>query len=51
MKASKPNNSQKALLRKRGLDPNSFLVIRALYGCVWFLNRSTGKVLIVNKHN
>lgn len=47
----KPDAKQRALLSRRGLDPKDYLVIRALYGCVWFLNRRTGKVLIVNKHN
>lgn len=48
---TEPNEQQKALLRRRGLDWKDYLVVKALYGCVWFIHRKTGRVKIINKHN
>lgn len=47
----KPNAKQRELLRRRGLDWKDYLVAKALYGCVWFIHRKTGRVKIINKNN
>lgn len=51
MEAKKLNTRQRELLKRRGLDPNDYVVVRALYGSVWFKNIHTGKVKIINKNN
>lgn len=47
----KPNAKQRELLRRRGFDWKDYLVAKALYGCVWFIHRKTGRVKIINKNN
>ena len=47
----KPNKLQAELLRRRGLDPKDYVVIRVLYDSVWFKNIHTGYVKIIDKRN
>lgn len=42
---------QKELLKRRGLDPNDYVLVRALYGSVWVKNIHTGTVKIIDKNN
>lgn len=48
----KPLTSRhKELLKRRGLDPNEYVLVRALYGSIWVKNTRTGTVKIIDKLN
>lgn len=42
---------QKELLRRRGLNPKDYVLVKALYGAIWVRNIHTGTVKIINKQN
>ena len=43
--------NQGRLLKKRGMDPNDYVVVRALYGSIWVRNIHTGRIKIIDKQN
>jgi len=47
----KPTYDQGLLLKRRGLDPKDYVVIRVLYGSTWFQNIHTGQIKILDKKN
>lgn len=47
----KPNESQRRILLTRGLDWKDYLVVRALYGSIFFIHKKTGKIKVINKYN
>ena len=47
----KPTYYQGLLLKRRGLDPKDYVVVKALYGSVWFRNVHTGTIKIIDKKN
>ena len=47
----KPDKKQAELLRRRGMDPKDYVVVKVLYGSVWFKNIHTGYIKIVDKIN
>lgn len=47
----KPTYGQGLLLRRRGLDPKDYVVIRALNSSVWFKNIHAGVIKIVDKRH
>ena len=47
----KPNYDQRRMLKVRGLNPEDYMVARALYESVWFRHRPSGKILVINKKN
>lgn len=51
MEGRRPTTRQKELLRRRGLDPNRYIVVRVLYGSVWFKDVHTGMIKIIEKRN
>lgn len=51
MEEQKPNTRQRVLLKRRGLDPKDYVVVKALYGSVWFRNIRTGTIKIIDKKN
>ena len=42
---------QRELLKRRGLDPSEYVLVRALYGSIWVKNIRTGIVKIIDKRN
>ena len=51
MPVKKPTYDQKLMLRRRGLDPKDYVVVRETYGSTWFLNLKTWKYKIIDKRN
>jgi hypothetical protein len=51
MEERRPDQRQRELLKRRGLNPADFVVVRVMYGAVWFRNIHTGMIKIVNKRN
>ena len=47
----KPDKKQREFLRKRGLNPDDYVVVKALYGSLWVKNIHTGTVKILDKKN
>lgn len=46
-----PDVRQRELLKRRGLDPKEYVVVKALYGCVWFKHIPSGRIKIIDKKN
>ena len=42
---------QKLMLRRRGLDPKDYVLIKSTYGALYVRNIHTGVVKILNKRN
>ena len=42
---------QRELLRRRGLNPDNYMVVRQLYGSLFLKDIRTGKIKILNKNN
>lgn len=38
MEAKKPDKNQRVVLRRRGMNPDDYVVVKELYGSVWFKN-------------
>lgn len=51
MEEKKPDKNQRVVLRRRGMNPDDYVVVKELYGSVWFKNIHTGMIKIVNKRN
>lgn len=51
MGEQKPDVRQRELLKRRGLNPADYTVVRVMYSAVWFRNIHTGKIKIINKNN
>lgn len=51
MEAKKMTGNQKAMLKRRGMDPNHYVVVKDIYSALWVKNIFTGSVKILNKHN
>ena len=49
--AKRPDEQQRLLLQRRGYRWRDYVVVKSLYGCVFFRNIHTGRILIINKHN
>lgn len=47
----KPDKNQREVLRKRGLNPDDYVVVKALYGSLWVKNIHSGTVKILDKRN
>jgi len=47
----KPTYYQGMLLKRRGLDPKEYVVVKVFYGSIWFRNVRTGKIKIIDKKN
>ena len=43
--------NQKLMLKRRGMNPDHYVVVKELYSSLWVKNVLTGKVKIINKHN
>lgn len=48
-KNATPTKLQAQLIRKRGLDPKDFVVVKALNYTLFLKNRHTGAVKIIDK--
>ena len=44
-------NNQKVMLRRRGLEPKDYLVIKETYGALYVRNIHTGIMKIINNCN
>ena len=42
--------NQKLMLKRRGMNPNDYVVVKILYGSVWVKNIRTGVVKILDRH-
>ena len=47
----KPNARQRETMRRRGLNPDDYMVVRSLYGSLWLRNIHTGRIKILDKKN
>jgi hypothetical protein len=51
MEVKKLTSNQKTMLKRRGMNPEDFVVVKDLYSSLWIKNIHTGQVKILNKHN
>ena len=51
MEGKKLTSNQKSILKRRGMNPDHYVVVKELYSSLWVKNVLTGKVKIINKHN
>lgn len=42
---------QRELLRRRGMNPDNYVLIRALYSTLYLKDIRTGKIKIITKNN
>ena len=42
---------QRELLRRRGMDPNRYVLVRDLYSTLYLKDTVTGKIKIITKSN
>ena len=45
------DDNQKKMLRKRGLDPKNYLVLRNTYAALWLRDIRDGSMKILDKKN
>lgn len=50
-KGTAPNKLQSSLLRRRGLDPKCFVVVKDTYAALYVRDLRTGMIKIFNKNN
>lgn len=50
-KKMKFTSNQKAMLRRRGLDPKDYEPIKETYGALYIKNIHTGVTKVLNKNN
>ena len=48
---AKPNSNQKSIIKRRGLNPNDYLVLKETYASLHLKNIHTGFVKIIIKYN
>ena len=51
MESQKPRGNQRTMIKRRGLNPDHYVVIKDLYSALWIKNIFTGSVKILNKYN
>ena len=51
MEEKKLTSNHKTILRRRGMNPDHYVVVKELYGSLWVKNIHTGNVKVINKHN
>ena len=51
MEEKKLSTNHKTMLKRRGMNPDHYVVVKELYSSLWVKNVLTGKVKIINKHN
>ena len=51
MEEKKLTYNQKAMLKRRGMNPDHYVVVKDLYSSLWVKNILTGAVKVVNKSN
>ena len=51
MEDKKPHGNQRTMIRRRGMNPDHYVVVKDLYSALWIKNIYTGSVKILNKHN
>jgi hypothetical protein len=51
MEVKKLTSNQKTMLKRRGMNPEDFVLVKDLYSSLWIKNIHTGQVKILNKHN
>lgn len=43
--------NQQTMLRRRGLNPNDWALVKSTYGSIYIRNIHTGRIKIINKQN
>lgn len=51
MSEQKLTYRQRQLLRRRGMNPDNYVVVRALYSTLYLKDIRTGKIRIITKNN
>lgn len=51
MSEQKLTYRQRELLRRRGMDPNHYVLVRDLYSTLYLKDIRTGKIKIITKNN
>ena len=44
-------SNQKTMLRRRGLDPNDYELVKNTYACLYIRDIRFGRIKIINKNN
>ena len=50
-KGKPPNSNQATMLRRRGLDPKDFVVVKDTYVSLYVRDLRNGRIKIINKNN
>lgn len=50
-KGKPPNSNQSKMLRRRGLDPKDFVVVKDTYVSLYIRDLRNGRIKIINKNN
>lgn len=50
-KYKRPNGNQRVMLRRRGLDPDNYLVIKDTYSSLYLQDQRNGTIKILAKNN
>jgi hypothetical protein len=45
------NSNQISVLRRRGLDPKNYVLVKETYGSLYVRDTCSGKIKIINKKN
>ena len=48
---AEPNANQKAMIRRRGLDPDKYLVVRDTFASLYIRDKLSGRIKILYKQN
>lgn len=50
-KGKPPNSNQATMLRRRGLDPKDFIIVKDTYVSLYVRDLRNGRIKIINKNN
>ena len=51
MEGKKLAYNQRLMLKRRGMNPDNYVLVKDLYSSLWLRDVRTGKIKIVNKSN
>ena len=51
MEETKLNHNKKAMLRKRGFNPDDYVLVKQTYASLIVRNIRTGQIRLINKQN
>ena len=51
MEEKKLSYNQKLILKRRGMNPDHYVLVKDLYGALWVKNIHTGKIKVIDRKN